>query len=50
MPDCEPDLARNNLSKELSALRYPREPPGVPAGANLPADRHAVQLNPAAIA
>jgi DNA-binding SARP family transcriptional activator len=43
-----PASGRNNLSRELSSLRRQLEPPGVPAGSVLLADRSLVQLNPAA--
>ena len=45
-PDCEPEAGRNSLSKALSSLRHQLEPPGIPAGAVLRADRASVQLNP----
>jgi DNA-binding SARP family transcriptional activator len=48
-PECEPHAGRNNLSKELSWLRDQIEPPGVPAGAVLIADRASVRLNPEAV-
>src|SRR5579871_164283 len=40
------EAARNRLSVELNSLRRQLEPPGVPAGAILRADRTSVQLNP----
>jgi predicted ATPase/DNA-binding SARP family transcriptional activator len=46
-PEAEPHSGRNNLSRELSSLRRQLEPPGVPAGAVILADRGSVQLNPA---
>jgi predicted ATPase/DNA-binding SARP family transcriptional activator len=48
----EADLAsgRNGLSIALSSLRHQLEPPGVPHGAILRADRFSVQLNPDAVA
>src|SRR5437762_3283528 len=49
-PQTEPSSGRNNLSRELSSLRRQLEPPGVPAGAVVVADRDSVQLNPAACA
>jgi predicted ATPase/DNA-binding SARP family transcriptional activator len=39
---------RNKLRMALSSLRRQLEPPGIPAGAVIAADRAAVQLNPAA--
>ncbi|HLK60767.1 MAG TPA: BTAD domain-containing putative transcriptional regulator, partial [Chthonomonadaceae bacterium] len=43
-PDCEPEAGRNSLSQALSSLRNQLEPPGVPAGAILRADRASVQI------
>ena len=48
-PDAEPDVARHNLSNALSFLRHLLEPPGVPPGTVLLADRASVWLNPAAV-
>lgn len=48
-PECEPALGRNSLSQSLSSLRHQLEPPGVPAGAVLLADRATIRLNPEAI-
>jgi DNA-binding SARP family transcriptional activator len=48
-PEVEPDTGRHNLSVALSLLRQLLEPPGVPDGSVVVADRHAVRLNPAAI-
>jgi predicted ATPase/DNA-binding SARP family transcriptional activator len=48
-PDRELDAARNNLSTALSQLRPQLEPPGVPAGSILFADRQQVRLNPEAV-
>jgi predicted ATPase/DNA-binding SARP family transcriptional activator len=48
-PHAEPNAGRQSLSQALSALRHRLEPPGVPAGAVIIADRLTVQLNPAAI-
>jgi predicted ATPase/DNA-binding SARP family transcriptional activator len=47
----EADLAsgRNSLSIALSSLRHQLEPPGVPHGTILRADRTSVQLNPEAV-
>src|SRR2546428_1082809 len=49
-PGVEPHLGRGHLRRELSSLRRQLEPPGVPAGAVVVADRDSVQLNPAACA
>ena len=43
------DAARNSVSKAISSLRNQLEPPGVPRGAVIVADRHSVRLNPAAV-
>ncbi|HXG64946.1 MAG TPA: BTAD domain-containing putative transcriptional regulator, partial [Blastocatellia bacterium] len=48
-PNCEIDAGRHSLSVALSSLRHQMEPPGVPAGAVIVADRASVQLNPAAV-
>lgn len=48
-PDLEIDAGRNNLSTALSTLRHLLEPPGVPAGAVLIADRASIRLNPEAV-
>src|SRR5437867_1203312 len=48
-PECEPEMGRMRLRVELSSLRKQLEPPGVPAGAVLLADRVVVQLNPAIV-
>jgi predicted ATPase/DNA-binding SARP family transcriptional activator len=45
-PECDPDVARNRLRVSLTSLRRQLEPPGVPAGTVIVADRAAVQLNP----
>jgi predicted ATPase/DNA-binding SARP family transcriptional activator/Tfp pilus assembly protein PilF len=47
-PEHTPEAGRDNLSVALSSLRRQLEPPGVPCGAVIVADRHSVQLNPAA--
>lgn len=47
-PDAELDAARNRLRVALNSLRRQVEPPGVPGGAVLVADRSQVSLNPAA--
>src|SRR6185369_9198231 len=38
-PEADPDSARHSLSLALSSLRSQLEPPGVPAGAVIVADR-----------
>jgi predicted ATPase/DNA-binding SARP family transcriptional activator len=48
-PDAEPEAGRHNLSNALCYLRHLLEPPGVPPGTVLLADRASVRLNPAAI-
>ena len=48
-PEVEPDAGRHNLSVALSLLRHLLEPPGMPDGSVVLADRHAVGLDPAAI-
>jgi predicted ATPase/DNA-binding SARP family transcriptional activator len=45
-PDAEPDAGRHNLNNALSFLRHRLEPPGVPPGTVVLADRFTVQLNP----
>jgi DNA-binding SARP family transcriptional activator len=47
-PGSDPATGRHNLSIVLSSLRHQLEPPGVPSGAVILADRSAVQLNPVA--
>ncbi len=49
-PHCEPTAGRASLSVALSSLRRQLEPPGVPPGAILRADRGSVGLNPEAVA
>ncbi len=49
-PDSDIDLGRNSLSKALSSLRHQLEPPGVPAGAVIHADRACVGFNTAFVA
>ncbi|HLK60061.1 MAG TPA: tetratricopeptide repeat protein [Chthonomonadaceae bacterium] len=49
-PECEPSVGRQRLSLALSSLRRQLEPPGVPAGAVIQANRFSVQLNYEAIA
>src|SRR6185369_1600659 len=48
-PETPTKSGRNCLSLALSSLRHQLEPPGVPAGAVIVADRSAVRLNPAAV-
>jgi len=48
-PEHDIDSARNSLSVALNSLRRQLEPPGVPSGAVLIADRSQVRLNPAAV-
>jgi predicted ATPase/DNA-binding SARP family transcriptional activator/class 3 adenylate cyclase len=45
-PQTEPGHGRNNLSKELGALRRELDPNGMARGSVLPADRYCVQLSP----
>jgi predicted ATPase/DNA-binding SARP family transcriptional activator len=45
-PDGDAESGRNNLSKSLGSLRNQLEPPGVPAGAVILADRASIRLNP----
>ena len=49
-PDTAPESGRHNLSLALSSLRSQFEPPGVPSGTVIVADRLSVELNPAAVA
>jgi predicted ATPase/DNA-binding SARP family transcriptional activator len=48
-PDAEMETGRHNLSNALTFLRHVLEPPGIPAGTVLLADRASVRLNPAAV-
>src|SRR5437016_5808362 len=48
-PESDPRAGRNKLSLGLSSLRHQLEPPGIPAGVVILANRAAVQLNPAAV-
>src|SRR6266849_3176539 len=48
-PEDDLDAARNKLRLALSSLRRQLEPPGVPAGAIIVADRASVRLNALAI-
>lgn len=43
-PDNDPEAGRNSLRVALNSLRRQLEPPGVPQGAVLIADRASVQL------
>lgn len=45
-PDVPPDAGRHSLSQALSSLRSQLEPPGVPAGSVIIADKLSVELNP----
>jgi len=45
-PGCHPRHGRNSLSQALSSLRHQLEPPGVPAGTVIVADRTNVRLHP----
>jgi predicted ATPase/DNA-binding SARP family transcriptional activator len=49
-PECDLPTARNRLSVALHSLRRQLEPPGVPAGAIIMADRSTVGLNAAVVA
>lgn len=48
-PEVEPRTGRHRLSMSLSSLRRQLEPPGIPSGAVLQADRFHVRLNPEAV-
>ncbi len=48
-PDCEPRTARHRLSVILASLRRQLEPPGIPAGTIIQADRSALRLNAEAV-
>ena len=48
-PEAEREHGRNNLRVALSSLRHQLEPPGVPGGTVLQADRFSVRLNPDAV-
>src|SRR5579862_4470535 len=48
-PDIEVEVGRHNLSMALSFLRHQLEPPGVPPGSVIVADRFSVRLNPEAV-
>jgi len=45
-PDSETESGRHSLSLALSSLRHQLEPPGVPDGSVIVADRFSVELNP----
>jgi two-component SAPR family response regulator len=46
-PECSLPAGRNRLKVALTSPRHQLEPPGVPAGTVIQADRTTVQLNPA---
>src|SRR5687767_11511892 len=48
-PEAAPQAGRNSLSVALSSLRHQLEPPGVPPGTVILADRATVRLNPEAV-
>src|SRR5256885_3768591 len=48
-PERDPEAGRNSFRVALSSLRRQLEPPEVPMGAVLVADRANLQLNPAAV-
>src|SRR5262249_10449187 len=48
-PESPPQAARASLSMALSSLRHQLEPPGMPAGAVIVANRSSVRLNPDAV-
>src|SRR5262245_38422538 len=48
-PECLPEAGRDRLSTELSSLRHQFEPPGVPRGTIIVADRTSVRLNADAV-
>ena len=48
-PEAEPEAGRMSLRTALASLRRQLEPPGVPSGSVLVADRASVHLNPAAV-
>jgi predicted ATPase/DNA-binding SARP family transcriptional activator len=49
-PDGDPSAGRNNLSRELSWLRQHLEPPSLPPGTVIAAERAAIGLIPEAVA
>lgn len=44
-PEAEPNAGRNSLKQEIASLRRQLEPPGIPVGSILSADRLHVHLN-----
>lgn len=48
-PESAPHAGRQSLSQALSSLRHLLEPPGLPAGTVLIADRASVRLDPTAV-
>jgi predicted ATPase len=48
-PEIDIDISRPRLRQALYSLRHQLEPPGVPSGSVLIADRHSLRLNPAAV-
>src|SRR5690348_15884607 len=48
-PESDVAASRHRLRMALSSLRHQLEPPGVPPGSVIVADRQRVQLNPEAI-
>jgi predicted ATPase/DNA-binding SARP family transcriptional activator/transposase/uncharacterized protein HemY len=48
-PGCDPQRGRRRLSLALTSLRHQLEPPGIPSGTVLQADRAGIYLNPAAV-
>src|SRR5262249_8783181 len=48
-PETQPDVGRHNLSNALSFLRHVLEPPGVPPGTVVLADRSSIRFNPDAV-
>ena len=48
-PENDPEAARNSLRVALNSLRRQLEPPGIPPGGVLSADRATVRLNPHAV-
>ena len=48
-PECSPEAGRRSLRVALSSLRHQLEPPGVPQGAAIIADRNSVRLNLVAV-
>src|SRR5262249_21828473 len=48
-PECDPLRARRSLRTALSALRRQLEPPDIPPGSVIQADRTDVALRPAAV-